>query len=546
MIPQTAQARALVILGLEEENSSKYISTLNDLSKESYFSKENTKIEGSVGLSIFDSTKTVNELVGRLNNIKINGKQIQALSVPRYMAMYSVGKRTSMQGQTVIKPAVKKIIGEKEVAAWKSESLGEQFVIYSEGTFSNYQLSKMFPCKLLKSKVIKDVSVTEAEDLIIVQKQKNIFVYGGYLDLLDGFAACDPISCYTIGRCIVIEDRPEPNKKLWTIHNLYSKKHIKSIEMPDTVRFAVSKNLTHYLLSHDKTIEIRSMSTDENIFPAYSQEESGKQVEGFVSPHDNVVFVVRSSETSTEWFLHCLTTGKEIRKKSFASIESYKVTFAEGEVAIVNVRNMTGKECYFMDIWSIDGQAVVSKALGENIKSVHPSKYTTVVVGQAACKVYKRVQSRLIDGVTIKEPISEVKVGETTILLDSTNAYIIGGDGEILNKIEVTGTENIKVSPFGLYIALLSGGQVRIVDICGKEVFVGNIERENGFFWRTVVKPVDTVLLQDEEIQKYKEEDTLRKKEAKKQFMKENEEKIQEWREFLASMVQFRDSCMAH
>lgn len=545
MIPHTAQGRALIILGLNEAQEDRSISVLNELSGSSHFSRDNTKIEGTVGVSILDSSKEVNEMVNKLNNIKIDGNTIQALSHQRYMAMYSVGKAASGLEQAAIKPAVKKIIGEKEVTAWKSEALGEQFVIYSEGSFLNYQLSKMFPCKMIKSKTVKDVSASEADDLIIVQKQKNIFVYGGYLDLLDGFVVNDLVAFYMVGRCIVIGDRTEPNRQVWSIHNLYSKKHIRSIEILDSARLSVSRNLTHYVLSYDSVIEVKSMETDENIFPAYSHEEAGRKIEGFVSPYDNVIFVVKSSETGTEWILHCLTTGAEVRKKSFASIERYQVTFLQGEVAIVNVRSMTGKECHYMDIWSIDGKEVISKALGENIKSVYPGKYVTVAIGQAVCKVYKRIQARLIEGITIKEPISDVKVGEITVLLHTSNAYILGKDGEILNKIGTSGTEKIKVSPFGLYIAFVSGGQVRIVDICGKEVFVGNIEKETGFFWRTVVQPVDEALLQDEEIQKYKEEDTLRKKEARKQFMKENEENIKEWRDFLSSMLQFRDAVAA-
>lgn len=541
MIPHTAQARVLVILGLAEGQDEKNLLALNRVISTDEFDEDNTKIEGTVGVSVLDTAKKVNELVSKLNSVQINESPIQALSLPRYMAMYSVGKTAGAQDQGAIKPAVKKIIGEKEVTAWKSEAEGEQFVIYSEGTLSNYQLSKMFPCKLLKTKALKDVTVTEAEDLIIVQKQKNIFVYGGYLDLLDGFIVNDPVSCYIIGKCIVIGDRIAPNKQKWTVHNLYSKREIKSIEIPDGIKFSVSRNMSHYVLGHESTVEIRSMETDEVIYPEYAQKEKGRKVEGFVSPYDNVVFVVRSTEASTEWFLHCLTTGKEIRKKSFAEIEKYTVSFSPKEVAIVNVRNMTGKESHYMDIWSTNGQEVISKALGENIKSVHPSRYATIAIGQSVCKVYKRVQSRLIDGVTIKEPISEVHSGETTILHDSSHLYVVGPEGEILNKIEAAGTESIKVSPFGLYIGLISGGQVRIVDICGKEVFVGNTDRSNGFFWRTVVKPAEEVLLQDEEVQKYKEEDTLRRREARKQFIKENEEKIHEWREFLSSMKEFRD-----
>ncbi|KAI5192947.1 hypothetical protein NEMIN01_2307 [Nematocida minor] len=544
MIPIAVQARTLVVLGLEELEKDSQLSKLNGLAGEEQFDEENTKIDESVALSVFESAKIVNELVSKLDNMKINGKTIKAFSLSRYMAMYSLGKAAASQGQVPIKPAVKKIAGEKEIAVWKSEALGEQFLIYNEGTFSNYQLSKVFPCKLIKTKLIKDVSVRVENDLVIVQKQKNIFVYGGYLELLDGFVINDLISCYMAGDCIVIGDRPDPVTQVWSIHNVYTKSLIKTVEISKEEKFSVSKDLTHYLISHENTIEIKSMQTDENIFPEYSVREQNKKVEGLMSPHDNTVFVVKSTAISMEWILYCLTTGNIIRRKAFSNIESYAVTFAEQEVAIVNVRKIGGKCSHYMDIWNTDGNRVISKALGENIKAVYPSKYTTVVLGQSVCKVYKRLQYRLHDGVTVKDSISKVEAGEITVLLSSTHAYVIDREGELLNKIEIGGMADIQVSPFGLYIALLSEGQVRVLDICGKEVFASNIEKNNGFFWRTVVNAADGVSLGDEEIQKYKTEDSLRRKEARKQFMKENEEKIQEWRDFLSSMAEFRSLAM--
>lgn len=533
------QTNMLVILGDNDKNTID-LEQLNTIVGEEYFTDKNTLVKDSVSLCMCKSSKQVAELVKQLKNIKIGGTKLEALSLQRYLAMYNLGK-TSLEQKHIFKPAVKKVIGEDEVKAWKAEALGEQFIIYTEDTISNYQLSKMFPCRLIKSKSLKSMDIDVIDELIIAQKQKNIFVYGGYLELLDGFVVDDILSYYTVGAHIVIGSQPSSTRKAWDIYNIYSKVHVKSVEIDNEAEFSISNGITHYMVSYTGRIEVKSVETDENIFEEYSTVDKNVEIEGFMSEYDNVLLVIKRTPLSTELILHCLTTGHVIRRKIFSNMESYSVKFFEKEVSIVNVRKIGDKKSHFMDIWNLDGNTVISKTFGEHVKTVHPSRYTVVVQTQTTTRIFKRVQNRLLEGTTIKESISKIVPGEITVLSLESAICVIGRDGEVINRIEASATTDVQVSSFGLYIALLSGEQVRVLDICGKEVFAANIKRDNGFFWRTIIKPTEEISLADEEIQKYKAEDTLRRREARKQFMRENEEKISEWRIFLKEMKGFRD-----
>ncbi|KAI5165859.1 hypothetical protein NEIRO03_0831 [Nematocida sp. AWRm78] len=539
MISAAAQTSTLVVLGLKPEGIKEQMEELNRLAEGDYFTDETFFIKDTAGLCLCGNAKLVGELVKRLNKINLNGECLHALSLTRYMAMYNIGK-LSVGKEQVYKPAVKKIIGEEEIDMWRAEALGEQFLIYNEDTLSNYQLSKMFPCKLIKSKPIKEMEITVKDELIFAQKQKNLFVYGGYLDLLDGFVMDDIISHYTLGKHIVIGCQIDPNQQLWSIYNIYSKKNIKEVVIGNEETFSVSAGMTHYMISNEKGVQVRQIESDELIYPEYFNIENEK-TEGFMSDKDNVVLIVKKTSISTQIILHSLDSGRVIRKRVFTNIESYSVAFAPGEVSIVSVRMIVDKVGHFIEIWNVDGKTVISKALGENVKNVYPSKHTVVVQTPTSAKILKRVQNILVEGAVVREPISKIVAGEITLLLiDSGDICIIGKDGEILNRVLETGASDIQMSPFGLYISLLSSEQVRILDICGKEVFASNIKRNNGFFWRTVVSSSEEVILNEEEIQKYKTEDSLRRKEARKQFMRDNEEKIKEWRMFLHEMKRFK------
>ncbi|KAI5161771.1 hypothetical protein NEAUS03_1757 [Nematocida ausubeli] len=541
MIPTAIQTSTLVVLGLKPKDMAVQMEELNKLAGGNYFTKETCVGKDSAVLCLCGGIKLVSDLVKRLNNMSIDGECIQALSFARYLAMYSVGK-LSVGKEQVYKPAVKRIIGKKEVEMWRAEALGEQFVIYGEDVLSNYQLSKMFPCKLIKSKPIKEMEITVKDELIVARKQKNVFVYSGYLDLLDGFVLDDIISHYTLGEHIIIGCQSDPSRQEWHVYNIYNKTEIKKVEIENEETFAVSSDLTHYMISGEKGVQIREIVTDEIIYPEYYSVPNEK-VEGFMSEKNNVVLVVKTTSISTQLSLYCLTSGKTIRKRVFTNIESYSVEFSENEVSVVNVRRIADNLSHFIEIWNLDGKRVISKALGENVKHVYTSKSSIVVQTQTSAKVLRRAQNILVEGAVIREPISRVIAGEmTVILIDSGDLCLIGKDGEVLHRVLETGAAEIQMSPFGLYIALLSGDQVRILNLCGKEVFASNIKRDNGFFWRTVVAPTEEMSLGEEEIQKYKIEDSLKRKEARKQFMKENEERVSEWRLFLQEMKEFKSA----
>ncbi|KAI5186569.1 hypothetical protein NEHOM01_1555 [Nematocida homosporus] len=529
--------RTLVLLGLSGGSDADILKSGNVILDGDYLTSENSIIDGEIIVTRLDSVDLASKLAARANNTVYNNQRIISLTLDRFSALERIGER-GKEALSGNKPAVRRIAQKEEILNWKHSVEGEQFLIYSDGILSNYQLSKLFPCKVTKTKTLPGSKISVSGDLVVVHRQSNLFVYGGGLDLIDGFVE-DSLRDYFIrNEYICIATKAQQGRVHWGIYNIFSKEMVKSLEIEEGDKLYLSQGATHYAVATEGSIIVKSMVTDERVYEeCCAQVDADEKVEGFFSEENNVVLFVKTSMIAAKFILYNLDTGEMIKSKVLPNISKYSVVFRVDEVCI-QLERLTGKKTsHYAELWDLTGQKISTGFLGEDLQSIHVTATTVVALASNSAKIFRRLPGRLLEVQTLKGGFDQVATSsDTTILSDNERLSFIGKTGEVIAQIAATSMSRIECSPFGLYLALLDPGQVRILDMCGREMLVTNIDPMGGFFWRKVFPAMSRDALSPEDIARFKEEDSLRRKDAKLQIIEENRDLIKEWRGFLQSM----------
>ncbi|OAG31205.1 hypothetical protein NEDG_01618 [Nematocida displodere] len=542
----TDAQRAVVIVGLDTPEDQS-IELLNEVAGSTFITEENSSRVEDIMVVLLGSAVHASALVGKLHNAIVNKAKLCVLTLEKCSALHKLGS-TAASALTADKPAVKKVSGKKEVVQWKESAKGEQFVVYNEGTLTNYQIAKIMGCKVTAKKPMAGYTVSVAEGMVMCLKQKNLFLYGGQLELVDGHVQDSLLAHALVGEYLMVAFPAGRKTNSWEVYNIYTKEKVKSLTLPSEERMSISKSANHYMIHKENTVEIRRMHNDANVYTEYSEPEEGVKSEGFFSFCNNVVLVVKTTDVSTKLSLYNLRSEMIIRSKILTNITTYTIEWQKNEVCIVNIRALGGKNLHFIDIWDVYGETTISKALGETVKSVCTAPTMVITTNATGVKIFKRVQGRLLEYTFIKGVFTLVAAKELGALFDGEKIVLVNGDGEILLKMELDGVTRMEWSPFGLYLALIDPGQAKVIDVCGKEVFAGSIGRSGGpgFFWRTVAQPIPGLALTPSDVQKFKETDLAKREDAKKQIIEENSDFILEWRSFLSRMKQFHVSSTQH
>ncbi|KAI5190627.1 hypothetical protein NECID01_1068 [Nematocida sp. AWRm77] len=527
----------LVILGMEQLSEKEAREELCKAACGTYITEENSKKKDGVMVCRLEESGLLNALAQRLHGHAVRGEKLVALSLDKYTALHRIAQKT-LGAEETNKPAVRKITSQQEIQEWKKTVEGEQFVIYNENKLVNYQATRMFLCKSTKEKPMANSKISVEGEFIVAQRQKNLFVYGGNLDLLDAFVKDSLVSYKIYKNLISIVTKIEGGRHLCEVFDLYTKEKIKHLEHLEEEKVGFSLNMTHYLVQKADRVEVRSFSTDEEVFAEHTSTGpgEGEKTEGFLSAHNNVAAIAKVCSVGTKFVLLDLNTGEEIRTKMFTNTFSFSVEFYRNEVSITNTRVIEKKTQWFVDVWDVSGESVLSKALGEGVKGIHIGETMVIVLSSSCAKVFKRVQGRLLESSSISGGFNLVAVNTVSALADGARLVFINKNGDILHETDIERITQIEWSPLGMYLALVDAGQVRILDLTGKEIYGGNVANENSFFWRPLFEAPSETSLSQEAIQRFKEEDAIRKKEAKQQFLEENNEMVSEWATFLHRM----------
>jgi len=525
----------LVVLAAKEAENAALEKEIEEIAQEKFIAEGNAEVSEGVVLCKLSSAAHAASLSSKLNGAEVGGRKITALTLDKYLALKKIADSTPESLQTD-KAAVRKIITKKDVERWRRSAEGEQFVLYNEGVLTNYQVSKIFACKATKSKPLANSKVSAEKEVVLVQKHKNVFVYAGELELLDGFVRDGLVSCEIAGECVSTVSKTGAKKCTWELCNIYTKETVKSVQIDAEEKVSVSKGLTHYMLERAGKIEIRRMKDDTVWIPEKMAKIETGTSEGVFSEHNNVAVLSKATQVGVCFGLYNLDTEEEIRGKVFTNIKKHSVTFNADEAVILNTRAVGDKPIVFADAWSTDGKEVISKALGDNVKSVQIGVSMCVAVSSSCARVFKRAPGKIWETGTVRGAFSSVEIGEVAAMCDGEKLLFVGQDAEVLFQTEVEGSAKMKWSPFGMYLALIDAGQIRVLDLLGSEVFVGNAASEKSFSWRAAAVPNAEVELTSEVVQRFREEDALKTKQAKTQMLEENKDLIQEWREFLERM----------
>ncbi|KAI5171517.1 hypothetical protein NEFER03_0839 [Nematocida sp. LUAm3] len=531
----TAQMQSIIVIfGVSGIDKNTLIDLLNRRAPDA-FTHENIQIQGDVLLGKMKSIEEAKKASSKLSGMLINAKRATVLSLDRVHALSRIGEK----GKTALaasKPAVKKLSGKKEIDQWKQEIDGEQFLIYNEGVLTNYQLSKLFSCKATRSKPLPNSKLLVEEDLVLIQRQKNIFIYGGTLDLLDGHVEDAVIKYFTKGTIFFICTRVDEETHKWEGYDIYTKNLFLRLELSSEGSFYISRKCTHYAVEDKGEVKMFSAALNELVYQNHLELREHEKVEVSFSPLDNVVLFSRNTSVGIRFVLCCLDTGETLRTKVFANVLDYSVEYLQDEVSIIYKRKTGTKITTYIDIWTISDNSVIAKALGEDVQRVHLASEMLVLSFSAYIKVLSRTKNRLTEARVIKGSFECIAPGRVTAVLGEDRLMLLDKNGVSLRELPMQSVDRIEWSPFGLFLALIDAGQVHILDLCGKEIFVSNITGDDAFFWRRAISPVSKDMLSQEDILRYKEEDTRRKQESKKQLIEENKDLIREWKAFLTEM----------
>ncbi|KAI5180256.1 hypothetical protein NEOKW01_0585 [Nematocida sp. AWRm80] len=538
MTSTLCNAQNIIVMLLEGVEESRMVKKANELAEGEYFTEENSRTEENVLVGVLATSNLASLLMSRVHNKSIGDKKALAFTLDRYIGLHKLSS-TNPNALSINRSIVKKISNESTIQTWKREIGGEQFVIYNDGEISNYEISKMFLCKQTRARPQTGIKLDVYKDLVIVQKQKNLYIYGGNLELVDGFVIDSLIEYRLIDNNILIGTEKDENTSLWEIHHIYTKDLIKRIEAPAKSTVMVSQGMTHYSIISKNEVSIRSIHSDEEILQEQTAvKEAGEKCEVYFSEQTNQVLLAKITSVGVLVTLFCLTTGTEVRKKILNGIKTHKIQFTSDGVSIVYTRKTQTATTHFVDFWEYSGASSISKALGEGVEAVHITPNTVIVLEGCAVKIFKKTPGVLVEVNTMKGDFCYIAPGELSALFDTTNIYIIGKNGEILKEIPMPNLKEMKWSPFSLYLAVLDMTQVRVIDICGKELFASNIPSLDSFHWRIPI-PLPETEPTKEDMQRYKEEDTIRKTKAKEQFLQENQACTEAWRSFLSTMKEF-------
>lgn len=530
----------LVILGLSADTAKQAAEKINKITKKMFLSEKNTCVQGDIVVARLETKEAATALASRLSEETVQGKRLISLTYDRYSGLAELGEK-GIAALSANKPVVKKITNREEIAKWRKGIEGEQFVVYNEDRLTNYQLSKMFPCKATKTQIVKGAKVCAVGEYVCVQRQKNLYVYGGELEMLDGFAEEQMETYFVQGDYICICTKMDNLFSRWDIYNLYSKEHIKSIGVPEGVNIQLSSRGTHYLIQLEKIVEIKSISTGLGVYTEYSQVEKNEKVEGFMSPYDNVLVVAKTMATGIIVFLYNLDTGELVRKRMLMNVGRVSIEFKQGEVYIVSVSKEKNNENYYINIWEIDGTGVITHTLDRNIKKVYLSYHVVITCTATSAKMYRRFKGQLVVSETFKGVFDQIVPGRVSVLGKEDGLLFVDEQGKVLKEYKTGDVDRVEWSQFGMYLALVDPGQVKILDLCGKEVFVTKISN-NGFYWRHLLTYPAKEALKKEDLDRYKNEDKTKKTKAKTQKHEEIKELANEWRSFLIRMKSFYTS----
>lgn len=517
----------LVIIGVPDADADAVYRALSQLT-DGYASinSENSLIRGGALVSKQETASLLSYLAGKLNGARLLGKKLHAMPLARYMALDKMGAPPS-------KTKIKRIAGRREISQWRAGARGEQFLVYNEGALSNYQLDKIFPCAQTSSRAMAGCRLETSGEFIFVTRQKTLLVYGGSLEVLDGFFVDELVKCYAVGSCVVIGAKQErPKAMAWEIWNVFTKELVRRIELAEEEELMVSKGLTHYVIKRGDCTTLAPFAPEAGNLPDGLLTENTRS---FVSGLDNVALLVSSSPPSTKVSLVDLGSGAVLRTKVLANIDDYKVEFSRGRVALINTRTISAKPHHFLEIWDFAKDTVVSKALGENVRDLRVGAEVVAVVGNSGhLRVFKISEGKMVETGEIKAHFQLVEAHDRVVAaFDSEALFLIDEDARVMKKLEMDGVTRMLWSPFGLYLALVEKGSVKVVDLCGNVAFSGLLGDAGAFMWRTVVDRDPGIELSKADVERLKAEDAHRRELVKKQSVSISGQQAGEWRDFL-------------